>query len=204
MAASVLVAVGDVEHIIQGVKGLAEQTQLGVGMGALIDKAARDRMCAAIEKSVADGAKLIVDGRRAPAPEGYEGGNWLGPTVLDHATSHMECARKELFGPVLTIVRVKTLEEGLRLEEVSPFGNATSVFTTSGSVAQKVAERSASGMIGINVGVPVPREPFSFGGTKDSKFGHGDITGAGGVDFWSNQKKITAKWSIQSDKNWMS
>jgi malonate-semialdehyde dehydrogenase (acetylating)/methylmalonate-semialdehyde dehydrogenase len=116
----------------------------------------------------------------------------------------MECARKELFGPVLTIVRVKTLEEGLRLEEVSPFGNATSVFTTSGSVAQKVAERSASGMIGINVGVPVPREPFSFGGTKDSKFGHGDITGAGGVDFWSNQKKITAKWSIQSDKNWMS
>ena len=204
MAASVLVAVGDVEHIVQGVKELAEQTQLGTGMGALINKAARTRLCAAIEKSVMDGAKLVVDGRGVPAPAGYEGGNWLGPTVLDHATQTMECAHTELFGPVLTIVRVRTLEEALRLEGASPFGNATSVFTTSGSVAQKVAQRSASGMIGINVGVPVPREPFSFGGTKDSKFGHGDITGAGGVEFWSNQKKITAKWGIQSDKNWMS
>jgi malonate-semialdehyde dehydrogenase (acetylating)/methylmalonate-semialdehyde dehydrogenase len=116
----------------------------------------------------------------------------------------MECGCVELFGPVLTIVRVNNLDEALRLERESPYGNALSVFTTSGAVAQYVSDNAASGMIGINIGVPVPREPFSFGGTKESKFGTGDITGAGGVELWSQRKKITAKWSVQPDKNWMS
>jgi malonate-semialdehyde dehydrogenase (acetylating)/methylmalonate-semialdehyde dehydrogenase len=105
---------------------------------------------------------------------------------------------------VLSIVRVRTIDEALELERNSAYGNALSVFTTSGHVARYVSERATSGMIGVNVGVPVPREPFSFGGTKDSKFGSGDITGWGGVEFWSNRKKITTKWSSQSDKNWMS
>jgi malonate-semialdehyde dehydrogenase (acetylating)/methylmalonate-semialdehyde dehydrogenase len=109
-----------------------------------------------------------------------------------------------LFGPVLSIIRVKTIDEALKLEMTSPYGNALSVFTSSGHVAQYVAERASSGMIGINVGVPVPREPFSFGGTKASRFGTGDITGWGGVAHWSYQKKITSKWAVQADKNWMS
>jgi malonate-semialdehyde dehydrogenase (acetylating)/methylmalonate-semialdehyde dehydrogenase len=116
----------------------------------------------------------------------------------------MECAKSELFGPVLTVVRVATLEEALALESKSPYGNATSVFTTSGAVARAVAERAESGMVGVNVGVPVPREPFSFGGTKQSKFGHGDITGRPAVEFWSRLKKITTKWTLQRDASWMS
>jgi malonate-semialdehyde dehydrogenase (acetylating)/methylmalonate-semialdehyde dehydrogenase len=99
---------------------------------------------------------------------------------------------------------VKNLEDALALERSSAYGNACSVFTTSGAVADFVAQNATAGMIGVNIGVPVPREPFSFGGTKDSKFGAGDITGVGGVEFWSQRKKVTSKWALQSDKNWMS
>jgi malonate-semialdehyde dehydrogenase (acetylating)/methylmalonate-semialdehyde dehydrogenase len=137
-------------------------------------------------------------------PADYAPGNWLGPCILDRVGPDMECARTELFGPVLSILRVATLEEALAVEGQSAYGNATSVFTSSGAVARLVAERAQSGMIGVNVGVPVPREPFSFGGTKQSRFGHGDITGPGGVDFWTDRKKITTKWAPQSDATWMS
>src|SRR5690606_11403244 len=122
------------------------------------------------------------DGRSASPPSGYERGHWLGPTILDHVRADSFCAREELFGPVLSVVRVPNLEAALAIEAQSPYGNATSVFTHSGAVAALVSERAQSGMIGINVGVPVPREPFSFGGTKASRFGHGDITGSGGVE----------------------
>jgi malonate-semialdehyde dehydrogenase (acetylating) / methylmalonate-semialdehyde dehydrogenase len=116
----------------------------------------------------------------------------------------MDCARSELFGPVLTVVRVPNLEEALAIEAASPYGNATSVFTTSGAVARLVSERATSGMVGVNVGVPVPREPFSFGGAKSSKFGHGDITGRSAVEFWTSLKKVTTKWTLQRDASWMS
>jgi malonate-semialdehyde dehydrogenase (acetylating)/methylmalonate-semialdehyde dehydrogenase len=204
MAASVLVAVGDVDSMIASIVQKAAAMQLGRDMGALIDAAAVSRLHGAIDKAVSEGASLLLDGRAASAPQGYEGGFWLGPTILDNAKPSMQCACVELFGPVLSIVRVATLDEALALDAASPYGNATSVFTSSGAVARYVAERSASGMIGINIGVPVPREPFSFGGTKASRFGAGDITGEGGVEFWSSRKKITTKWALQSDKNWMS
>lgn len=204
MAASVLVAVGDVDHIIDGIVQAAGRIVLGHDMGALIDKAARERLVRAIEKAQAEGARVRLDGRGVEGPKTCSEGNWLGPTVLDHVRPGSECACTELFGPVLSIIRVKTIDEALKLEMTSPYGNALSVFTSSGHVAQYVAERASSGMIGINVGVPVPREPFSFGGTKASRFGTGDITGWGGVAHWSYQKKITSKWAVQADKNWMS
>jgi malonate-semialdehyde dehydrogenase (acetylating)/methylmalonate-semialdehyde dehydrogenase len=204
MAASVLVAVGDVDTIVDGVIESASKMQLGRDMGALIDRTAHERLTSAIERATSEGAVVRLDGRTAKAPVGCEGGNWLGPTVIDGAHSAMQCACDELFGPVLTIIRVKNLDEALQLERTSAYGNALSVFTSSGHVARYVSERATSGMIGVNVGVPVPREPFSFGGTKSSKFGSGDITGWGGVEFWSNRKKITTKWAPQSDKNWMS
>lgn len=116
----------------------------------------------------------------------------------------MECATRELFGPILSIVRVDTLEEALALEQQSPYGNATSIFTQSGAVARRVAEQATSGMIGVNVGVPVPRDPFSFGGSKKSKFGQGDITGVSAVEFWTERKKVTSKWALQSDQSWIS
>jgi malonate-semialdehyde dehydrogenase (acetylating)/methylmalonate-semialdehyde dehydrogenase len=203
MAGSVLVAVGPVDGLVEQIAAEARRIALGTGMGALIDAAANARLRGAIDRAEAEGARVLVDGRRIAAPAGYEGGNWLGPTILD-GTPQLDCARAELFGPVLTVVRVKNLDEALSLEAQSPYGNATSVFTTNGAVARHVAERASSGMIGVNVGVPVPREPFSFGGTKSSRFGHGDITGRQAVDFWTQQKKITTKWALQSDATWMS
>jgi malonate-semialdehyde dehydrogenase (acetylating)/methylmalonate-semialdehyde dehydrogenase len=204
MATSVLVAVGDVDHIIEAVEQAAARIVLGRDMGALIDNAARIRLVKAIEKAQAEGARVRLDGRSARAPDNCAGGNWLGPTVLDDIRPGSESACTELFGPVLSIIRVKTIDDALKLEAASPYGNAVSVFTSSGHVAQYVADRATAGMIGINVGVPVPREPFSFGGTKASKFGSNDITGWGGVEHWSYRKKITTKWAAQSDKNWMS
>lgn len=204
MAASLLLAVGDVEHLIEKIVARARALTPGDCLGAIIDGAAKQRISAIIGEAAAQGATLRLDGRLSPAPKGYESGHWLGPTVIDNAKEGMSCVETEIFGPVLTIMRFNSLAEALAKEARSPYGNATSVFTTSGAVAHHVASAATSGMVGINIGVPVPREPFSFGGTKDSKFGQGDITGAGALDFWSNQKKITTKWNEQKDATWMS
>jgi malonate-semialdehyde dehydrogenase (acetylating)/methylmalonate-semialdehyde dehydrogenase len=204
MAVSLLIAVGDTDRLVQKIAETAGQIRLGGGMGALIDRQARERVERAIGEAERQGAVVLTDGRRAPAPEGYEGGSWIGPTVLDRARPEMECARVELFGPVLTVLRVPTLDDALAIDRGGAYGNATSVFTTSGAVARHVSERAPSGMIGVNVGVPVPRDPFSFGGTRDSKLGHGDMTGPGAVEFWSDRKKITSKWALQPDATWMS
>ncbi|HKE18797.1 MAG TPA: CoA-acylating methylmalonate-semialdehyde dehydrogenase [Kofleriaceae bacterium] len=203
MAASLMVAVGDVDHLVDGIVERARAIRLGQDMGALIDKAAVERIRGAIGKAAADGADVRVDGRDGPPPAGYEGGNWMAASVIDRADPTWECATRELFGPVLTIVRVKSVDEALALSEGNPYGNATSVFTTNGAVARYVAERAQSGMVGVNIGVPVPREPFSFGGTKASRFGSGDITGRGGVELWTHLKKITTKWAVQPDTTWM-
>lgn len=204
MAGSVLVVVGDCGTLVDQVVDAAGKISLGSDMGALIDMTAHARLTRAIETAEREGAKVRLDGRKLPAPVGYEGGSWLGPTILDEVRPTMECSCAELFGPVLSIVRVQNLEEAMALERASVYGNACVVFTSSGAVARYVAENATAGMIGVNIGVPVPREPFSFGGTKDSKFGVGDITGVGGVEFWSQRKKVTSKWALQSDKNWMS
>lgn len=204
MAASLMLAVGQVDHLIKKIAETAKALELGSQMGAIIDKAALSRITAAISQAEKQGAKILVDGRTAKPPKGFEGGCWIGPTIIDHATPDMECARSEIFGPVITIVRAKNLTEAMKLEAKSPFGNATSVFTTSGAVARFVSETATNGMIGVNIGVPVPREPFSFGGSKESKFGVCDITGESSLEFWSQRKKITIKWAEQSDATWMS
>jgi malonate-semialdehyde dehydrogenase (acetylating) / methylmalonate-semialdehyde dehydrogenase len=204
MAGSLLLAVDSAARLIEPIKKLAGSIALGSGMGALIDRAARARLLTAIERAESAGVEVALDGRSAAVPSAYAGGNWLGPTILDRVTVDMDCAKEELFGPVLSVVRVPTLEAALAIERSNPYGNATSIFTSSGAVARHVAERASSGMIGVNVGVPVPREPFSFGGTKQSKFGHGDITGPSAVEFWTDRKKITSKWAAQLDATWMS
>jgi malonate-semialdehyde dehydrogenase (acetylating)/methylmalonate-semialdehyde dehydrogenase len=204
MAGSVLVTVGRASRFVEAIVGAAAKIELGKTMGALIDTAARERLLRAVAAAESDGAEIVLDGRSAAPPAGFEGGNWMGPTVIDRARPDMECARAELFGPVLTVIRVGTIEEALSLDRASPYGNATSIFTGSGAVARYVAERSTSGMVGVNVGVPVPRDPFSFGGTKESKFGSGDITGPGALDLWSQWKKITTRWVVSPDANWMS
>jgi malonate-semialdehyde dehydrogenase (acetylating)/methylmalonate-semialdehyde dehydrogenase len=204
MAGSLLVAVGDVEPILDQLVERARAMQLGTEMGAIIDAAALSRLEDAITRATSEGAKLRVDGRKPQPPEGGAGGHWLAPTVLDHVAPSSFCAQDELFGPVLSIVRVPTLQAALEIEKRSRYGNATSVFTQSGLVARIVSDQATSGMIGINIGVPVPREPFSFGGTKGSRFGQGDITGWGGVELWTKLKKVTAKWAEVENGSWMS
>jgi malonate-semialdehyde dehydrogenase (acetylating) / methylmalonate-semialdehyde dehydrogenase len=203
MAASVLLAVGDVDQHIEKIVKRAASLELGKDMGAIISKEQATYLREAIGRIEKAGAKILLDGRKAKAPQGMENGNWLGPTILDQIQPGSEAATVELFGPILSVVRCKDLTEALRIENSVDYGNACSVFTSSGPMADRVVREASTGMVGVNVGVPVPREPFSFGGINASKFGHGDITGHHCLDFWSNVKKVTTKWEKQNDSTWM-
>jgi malonate-semialdehyde dehydrogenase (acetylating)/methylmalonate-semialdehyde dehydrogenase len=204
MAASVLLAVGDCDPLLKQVTEKSAGIRTGEDMGALISRQSRDNIKGAIEQAGRDGAKLLLDGRDINVRSDWSGGHWLAPTIIDQVKPGTRAATEELFGPVLSVTRVKSLSEALTLQQSNPFGNAASVFTQNGGVADRVAREAKAGMVGINIGVPVPREPFSFGGIDDSKFGQGDITGPASLDLWSNLKKITTKWSMASDHNWMS
>lgn len=204
MAASVLLAVGDASEVVEGLVARASSFTLGEDMGAIISPASLKRLEGAVDRAVNEGARLLLNGRSPVEPSGFGGGNWLGPCILDDVEKGAFAAREELFGPVLSVVRCRNLSEALEIERSSPYGNAASVFTSKGAVAERVAREAKSGMIGVNIGVPVPREPFSFGGINASKFGHGEITGSGSLDFWTDRKKITSKWASQRSDNWMS
>jgi malonate-semialdehyde dehydrogenase (acetylating) / methylmalonate-semialdehyde dehydrogenase len=175
----------------------------GRDVGPVISRQAKERIERAITEAEAAGATVLVDGRGAVVP-GREDGFYVGPTVIDGVRPDMRIAQEEVFGPVLAIVRTRDLDEALEVENASPFGNAASIFTESGGVARQTMERASAGMVGVNVGVPVPREPFPFGGWNDSKFGVGDITGRGAIEFWSKAKKITTKWNREAGTTWMS
>lgn len=204
MAASVLLAVGDVSKHIEKIVARAKSLELGNDMGAMITKEQVTFLKDAITRAEKAGARVLVDGRKATPPKGMEDGNWLGPTILDQVQPGSEAATIELFGPILSIVHCKDLSEAIAIENSVDYGNACSVFTSSGPLAERVSREASTGMVGVNVGVPVPREPFSFGGINASKFGHGDITGHQSLDFWSNIKKVTTKWERQNDSTWMS
>ena len=203
MAASVMVAVSQTDHIIERMVEHAKNIVPGRDIGPVISAAARQRIETYIAEAEQAGAKVLVDGRRAVVP-GKENGYFIGPTIIDHVTPDMRIAQDEVFGPVLVIIRAKNVDEALKVENASPYGNAASVFTESGGTARYVMEHASAGMVGVNVGVPVPREPFSFGGWNDSKFGVGDITGRGSIEFWTQSKKMTTKWNQEAGTNWMS
>lgn len=203
MAASAMVAVGKVDVIIDR---LCEETKKiipGKNLGAIISQQAKERIEGYIAEAEVQGAKILVDGRDATV-EGKENGYYVGPTVIDFVTPDMKIAKEEVFGPVLAILRTYTLDEAIEIENNSPYGNAASVFTQSGGLAKYVADHASAGMIGVNIGVPVPREPFSFGGWNESKFGTGDITGESSIEFWTKLKKTTTKWNPEARTNWMS
>ncbi len=202
MASSLMVAVGDVQKIIDGIADHVRKIRLGEDMGSIIHGASKERILKYIESAEKAGAKVVVDGRGKSVP-GHEG-HWIGPTVLDNVSIDMPAGCEEIFGPVLSIVHTKTFDEAINLQHKSLYANGAAIFTTSGAVARTAADRLEAGMVGINVGVPVPREPFSFGGFNSSKFGHGDITGWDGFRFWSRPKKVTEKWAAASDASWMS
>ena len=203
MAASVMVAVGGTDHIVRRLVEHARAIVPGQNLGPVISREARERIERYVTEAERDGATVLLDGRNTVVP-GREGGFYVGPTVLDHVRPDMAIAREEVFGPVLAIVRAKDVDQALAIENASPYGNAAAVFTESGGLARYVTERASAGMVGVNVGVPVPREPFSFGGWNDSRFGVGDITGHGSIEFWTRTKKTTTKWNREAGTNWMS
>lgn len=203
MAASAMVAVGGVEHIIEQLIEESRKIIPGKNLGAVISKEAKERIERYITEAEAQGAKVLLDGRNTVVA-GKEGGYYVSPTVIDFVRPEMNIAREEVFGPVLSILRTNTLDEALTIENRNPYGNAASVFTQSGGLARYVSERASAGMVGVNIGVPVPREPFSFGGWNESKFGVGDITGKSSIEFWTQYKKTTTKWNPEARTNWMS
>jgi malonate-semialdehyde dehydrogenase (acetylating)/methylmalonate-semialdehyde dehydrogenase len=203
MAASAMIGVGEVDHIVDLVCEEVKKIVPGQNLGAVINKESKERIEKYITEAEAQGAKILVDGRGVKVA-GKENGTYVGPTVIDYVTADMAVAKEEIFGPVISIMRTRTVDEALSIENANPYGNAASVFTQNGGMARYIADRASAGMIGVNVGVPVPREPFSFGGWNESKFGVGDITGKSSIAFWTKLKKSTTKWNPEEGVNWMS
>ncbi len=203
MAASVMVGVDRVQHIIDKMVEEAKTIIPGENLGSVISKEAKERIEGYISEAEKQGAKILLDGRNATVP-GKEDGFYVGPTIIDHVKPDMAVAKEEIFGPVISIIRAKDLDEAIQIENASNYGNAAAVFTQSGGLANRVIKGASAGMIGVNIGVPVPREPFSFGGWNESKFGVGDITGKSSIEFWTQNKKTTAKWNPEDKRDWMS
>ena len=203
MAASAMVGVGKIDHVINRMCEIAKKMKTGVDVGSIISKEAQDRIIKYIDEAEAEGAKVLVDGRNQIV-EGKEGGFYIGPTIIDNVKPDMKIAKEEVFGPVLVIIRTDDVDEAIKIENSSRYGNASSVFTQNGKLADYITQKVSAGMTGINIGVPVPREPFSFGGWNDSRFGDLDITGKTSIYFWSKIKKRTCKWNPDAFTNWMS
>jgi len=197
MAGSVMLAIADTDHIVGRMVEHARSVIPGDNLGPVISLEAKQRIERYIGEAEAAGATVLLDGRNATV-SGREGGFWVGPTILDHVRPDMKVAQEEVFGPVLAIVRAGDIDQALAIENASPYGNAAAVFTESGGLARYVTDRASAGMVGVNVGVPVPREPFSFGGWNESKFGVGDITGRGSIEFWTKTRKTTTKWNREA------
>ena len=199
MAISVLVAVEPIaDQIIQKISERMSKLNTGDGtrgadMGPLVTRVHRDKVASYIETGVAQGAKLAVDGRN-PKVNGESNGFWLGPTLFDGVDSSMSIYKEEIFGPVLSVVRVKTYNEGVSLINAHPYGNGTAIFTNDGGVARKFQNEIQVGMIGINVPIPVPTAYYSFGGWKASLFGDTHAHGTEGVHFFTRGKVVTSRW----------
>ncbi|ROP64718.1 CoA-acylating methylmalonate-semialdehyde dehydrogenase [Curtobacterium sp. ZW137] len=199
MAISVVVAVEPVaDELIEKITERAATLRIGDGrrgcdMGPLVTKQHRDKVASYIEVAEQDGAVVVVDGRDVQ-PDGDENGFWLGPTLIDQVPTTSRVYTEEIFGPVLSIVRVATYEEGLELINSGAFGNGTAIFTNDGGAARRFQRDVQVGMIGINVPIPVPVAYYSFGGWKNSLFGDHKAYGADGVSFFTRQKAITSRW----------
>jgi malonate-semialdehyde dehydrogenase (acetylating)/methylmalonate-semialdehyde dehydrogenase len=199
MAISVVVAVEPVaDELIEKIKSRMSGLTVGDGtrgcdMGPLITKEHRDKVAGYLDTATKDGATLVVDGRGVSV-DGDDAGFWLGPTLIDKVPTTSDVYKHEIFGPVLSVVRVATYEEGLALINSSPYGNGTAIFTNDGGAARRFQHEVTVGMIGINVPIPVPVGYFSFGGWKDSAFGDTKAYGPHAVHFFTREKAITSRW----------
>ena len=198
MAISVVLAVGEVgDELVSAIASRLPALKVGPGsdpqneMGPLISREHRDRVAGYIASAEADGATVVVDGRK----QSFEGdGFFLGVSLLDHVKEDMEAYRDEIFGPVLCVVRVPSYEEGLRLINDNEYGNGTAIFTRDGGAARQFQFECQVGMVGVNVPIPVPVAYYSFGGWKASLFGDTHMYGPDGIKFYTRSKVITSRW----------
>ncbi len=200
LANSVVIAVGDAyESVKKGLVDHARKIKVGDGlepgvtMGPVITKEHREKILSYIEKGLAEGATLLLDGRTVTDAKN-PGGNWLGPSIFDGVTPDMTIAKEEIFGPVLCLMRAKTFDEAVDIVNAHPQANATSIFTTSGKAAREYRYRVNPAMIGVNIGVAAPMAFFPFGGSKQSFFGDTKAHGRDSVDFYTEKKVVISRW----------
>jgi malonate-semialdehyde dehydrogenase (acetylating)/methylmalonate-semialdehyde dehydrogenase len=200
MAISAVVAIGDVGDAL--VAKLAERARkvttgpgdkAGVEMGPIITSASRDRIHGLIDKGAEEGAALVVDGRK-PAVEGGERGFFVGPTLFDNVDTKMSVYREEIFGPVLAVSRIESLDAAIAMINANPYANGAAIFTRSGYAARRFQQQVDIGMVGVNVPVPVPMAFFSFGGWRNSLFGDLHVHGTDGVRYYTRTKVVTGRW----------
>jgi malonate-semialdehyde dehydrogenase (acetylating) / methylmalonate-semialdehyde dehydrogenase len=200
LAGSMLVPIGGAhaearDRMVAAAKALkvGDGTQPGVTMGPVISARHRERVVSYIDKGVAEGAKLLVDGRETKVtdrPKGY----WVGPTVFDEVSPNMAIGHDEIFGPVASICPVKTLDEAIAVMKSHPNANATSIFTRSGKAAREFAKHATASMVGVNIGVAAPMAYFPFGGAKDSFFGDLKVHGRDAYEFYTDKKVVISRW----------
>jgi malonate-semialdehyde dehydrogenase (acetylating)/methylmalonate-semialdehyde dehydrogenase len=200
MAVSAAVAVGDVgEDLVGELVERAAAVRVGPGrdesseMGPVVTREAKERIVGYVDRAEQAGARVARDGRGLVV-EGYEGGFFVGPTVVDQVKPDMEVYRDEIFGPVLSVLRAGSVDEAIALINANPYGNGTAIFTSSGEAARRFHREVNVGMIGVNVPIPVPVAYYSFGGWKDSLFGERRIHGPDGVGFYTRTKVVTSRW----------
>ena len=199
MAISAVVVVGDADPLVEAVATRARALRTGPGndaasdMGPLITRVHRDRVAGYVASALADGAEVVVDGRDV-AVTGGEDGFFFGPTLVDRVTPDMAVYQDEIFGPVLSVLRVDSLGAAIDLVNANPFGNGTAIFTRDGAAARRFRRDVSVGMVGINVAIPVPMAYYSFGGWKQSLFGDAHVHGMEGVRFNTRLKSVTTRW----------
>ncbi|MBE0614844.1 MAG: CoA-acylating methylmalonate-semialdehyde dehydrogenase [Burkholderiales bacterium] len=200
MAISAVVAVGAIgDPLVKMLADKAAKIKVGAGdaegveMGPLVTMAHRDKVEGYVNIGVAEGAKLVLDGRNKKVP-GHEDGFFIGTTLFDQVKSDMKIYKDEIFGPVLVVLRADTLEEAIALVNANPYGNGTAIFTNSGGAARRFEEEIQVGMVGVNVPIPVPMAFYSFGGWKASLFGDLHMHGMEGVKFYTRTKVVTTRW----------
>ena len=203
MAISALVAVGDIaDELVDKIAERARNLRTGDGtrgtdMGPLVTSEHRNKVAGYIDAGEREGATVVVDGRQGEF-DADGNGYFVGPTLFDHVTTDMTIYKEEIFGPVLSVLRVDTYEEGLDLINANPYGNGTAIFTNDGGAARRFENEVEVGMVGINVPIPVPMAYYSFGGWKNSLFGDTHAHGAEGVHFFTRGKAVTTRWSDPS------
>lgn len=200
MALPIAIFVGESQNWIPDLVEKAKKLKIGPGsdpeaqVGPLITSESKNRVESLIESGKKEGAKVLLDGRNPKVPKGFEKGNFIGPTIISDVKPNMQVYQQEIFGPVLGIMKVDTLDEAIQIINNNPYGNGTAIFTGSGAAAKKFQREVEAGQIGVNIPIPVPSPYFSFTGNKKSFVGSTNFYGKEGIKFFTTTKTITAQW----------